>query len=816
MNNLFLKKSLKHIGAIALITILSVSYFFPEFQGKKIPSHDGISAVAASKESRDFKEKGETILWSTRIFSGMPLFQIAYAVNSNFVRKAEIYRNVFGVNTNMMIALMLGMYICLSLFGIRYEISLIGAIGFGLSTWFLLSIEASHSTKIFTISYIPPLIASIYYAYRKQLLLGGILTSFFLCLAIAANHVQIVYFSIFFITILVVFELIYNLKNKTVTAFIKKSAILIAFGILGVLPNTTLLWTTYDFGEETIRAGKSELTKEGNLPKSSGLDMDYSFRWSYGKAESFNFLIPNYGGAGLTLDEKSATFNELRKSGMPKTQTLNTLKQIYNYYAGADGNTGPTYLGAVLLFLFLLLFFIEKSKIKWMLLSVVILSLVFSWGKNGAILGLNINEFFFNHFPFYNKFRTPSMWLSMAIICITIGAMFTLKNLFEEKYEPAKLKKGLYTVSGFLGLILLYFFFLSSGMDFTGLADANLTQAGFPIDTIIQDRIDAVKSDVLRSFVFILLAFATIWLMLSKKFKSATLPLIIFGSLILTDMWGVGKRYMNEDDFARHKNYDNMVPTISSNTQIKNDTTPSYRVFNVTGSSGPFNDAVTSYHHKSIGGYTAAKLYRYQDLIEHHLSKNNINVVNMLNTKYFITGNPGQEAAQQNPGALGNCWFINEIKWAKNADEEIAALTDFNPANTVIIDERFKSKVVDLKINPNTQNKIELSSFHPDKMIYTSNNKGAQFAVFSEIWYKGNEDWKVTIDGKETEMIRVNYLLRGLVVPDGKHTIEFIFHPKAHYTGNIITATSSILLIVILLFSIYWLYFKKKNTTTKS
>ena len=455
MNNLFLKKSLKHIGAIALITILSVSYFFPEFQGKKIPSHDGISAVAASKESRDFKEKGETILWSTRIFSGMPLFQIAYAVNSNFVRKAEIYRNVFGVNTNMMIALMLGMYICLSLFGIRYEISLIGAIGFGLSTWFLLSIEASHSTKIFTISYIPPLIASIYYAYRKQLLLGGILTSFFLCLAIAANHVQIVYFSIFFITILVVFELIYNLKNKTVTAFIKKSAILIAFGILGVLPNTTLLWTTYDFGEETIRAGKSELTKEGNLPKSSGLDMDYSFRWSYGKAESFNFLIPNYGGAGLTLDEKSATFNELRKSGMPKTQTLNTLKQIYNYYAGADGNTGPTYLGAVLLFLFLLLFFIEKSKIKWMLLSVVILSLVFSWGKNGAILGLNINEFFFNHFPFYNKFRTPSMWLSLAMIAVTFGAMMALKVIVDKDYDTAQLKKALIYTGGILGGILI-------------------------------------------------------------------------------------------------------------------------------------------------------------------------------------------------------------------------------------------------------------------------------------------------------------------------------------------------------------------------
>ncbi len=808
MDNLLVKNSLKHIGAIFLLFVLSVVYFYPETQGKKIPSHDGVSAVSNSKEARDFQEKGETILWSSRVFSGMPLFQIAYNVKSNLVRKAEVYRKIMGVNMSMMFALMLGLYICLSLFGLRYELSLIGSIGFGLSTWFMLSVEASHSTKLFAISYIAPLIGSIYYAYRKQLLLGGILTSLFLCLAIAANHIQIVYYSLFFIFILAIFELIHSINTKEVSGFFKKSVILIAFGILGILPNTTLLWTTYDYAEETTRSGNSELTKVGDESKSEGAGFDYSMRWSYGKAESFNFLIPGYGGGGLKLDDGSATFEEFRQKGIPKAQALDALKNVYNYYAGPDGNTGPTYLGAVLLFLFLLMFFVEKSKVKWMLLSVIILTLMFSWGKNL----LWLNEFFFDYFPLFNKFRTPSMWLSMVIICVSIGSMLTLKNLFEGTYDKKNLKNGLYAVGGFLGIILLYFLLMGSGMDFTSLADAGLEQAGFPIDTIIQDRIDALQSDVLRSLILIALTFGVIWWMAFKNLKNTSLTFLIFGVLILFDMWTVGKRFMNEDDFAKHKNYDNMVPVSGADNQVNLDKDLSCRIFNVTAQSGPFADAITSYHHKSIGGYSSVKLYRYQDLIEHHISKNNMNVINMLNTKYFITGKPGQEMAQQNPAALGNCWFINEIQWAKNADEEMAALTDFNPSTTVVIDERFKDQIGNLTITPNPQNKIELTSFHPDKMGYTSNSTGEQFAVFSEVWYKGNEDWKVTIDGKKSEMIRVNYLLRGLKIPPGNHQIEFIFHPIPHYTGNMITTASSILLILLLI-GLLGLHFKNSKNT---
>jgi hypothetical protein len=804
MNNVLLKNSLKHLGAILVLFVLCFTYFFSESQGKKLPSHDAISAVSGSKEYRDFQDKGETILWSTRIFSGMPLFQIAYNVKSNLVRKIEFFRQFMGLNMSIMFSLMLGLYVCLSLFGLRYELSLIGAIGFGLSTWFLLSIEAGHTTKLFTISYIPPLIASIYYAYRKQILLGGILTSLFLCLAIAANHLQIVYYAIYFIFILIIFEFIESLRSKQIAAFIKKSFLLLAFAILGILPNTTLLWTTYDFGEETTRAGKSEVTQNTEIKKSSGLDIDYAMGWSYGKEESFNFLIPGFYGGGMTLGENSATFEEFRSKGIPKNQVLNYLKSIYNYYGDPPGNTGPTYLGAVLLFLFLLLFFVEKSKLKWILLTVVIVTVIFSWGKNM----LMINEFFFNHIPLYNKFRTPSMWLSMTIICISIGAMFTLKNIFEKSYDEQKLKKGLYAVGGTLGVILIYFLLMGSGLDFTGLADAQLEQAGFPIDTIVQDRIDLLRTDVFRSLILIILTFGTIWWMAFKKFKNVNLPFIIFGVLILFDMWSVGKRFMNEDDFQKLKTYDSALVPSNADLQIQADQSSVYRVFNASLSS--FNDLTTSYLHHSVGGYSSVKLYRYQDLIEHHLAKGNMNVMNMLNTKYFITGQKGQEVAQQNPGALGNVWFIDNILWAKNANEEIDALTDFNPANTVVIDERFKENVDDFNIKTNESNTIELSSFHPDKMGYTSNTSSEQFAVFSEIWYKGNEDWKVTIDGKEAEMIRVNYLLRGLKIPSGQHQIVFEFHPKSHYIGNMITLISSIVLIGLLFLFLYLNY--KKQT----
>jgi len=791
--NLFQNKYAQHILAFFILLIVAGVYFYPETQGKKILSHDQISAVSASKEISDYAEKGDKILWTSKIFSGMPAFQVAYSVNENLL--LWVYRSgkLLPKSLWLSLMLMLGFYIALSILGYPLAIRLLGAISFSLSTWFLLSIEAGHSTKMITISFIPPLIASILISYKGKWLLGGVLTSLFLGLAIMANHIQIIYYSIFFIAILFIVKLFHAYKDKKIKPFFKRTIILIGFGLLGVLPNITLLWTTYDYGNSSTRSGKSELTKE-NVKTGDGLDLDYAMAWSYGKAETINLLIPGVYAPGASLKKGSETYDELAKKGVPKNQIKDYLKGIPMYYGTQNTPSGPSYLGAGLIFLFLLMFFLYQGNFKWVLLGTVIVSIVFSWGDDFLI----VNEFFFDHFPLYNKFRTPSMWLSLTMIAVTFGAMMGLKIIHDKNYDVAKLKKALIYSGGTLGGFSLITYLLGGSLfDFNGPYDAQLAQNGFPMDSIIQDRINLVKSDSLRTLAVIALIFGTLWAILSNKLKSLSLGITIITIIVIGDMWMVGKRFLNSDDFTKAKSFEKSIMASAADQQILNDTAINYRVFNAAVNS--FNELTPSYFHQHVGGYSSVKLSRYQDLIERHLSKGNMNVFNMLNTKYFITGKPGQEIAQQNPDANGSVWLVNTINWAKNADEEMAKLSDFNPHTTAIIDSRFKAYIGDLKPSSSPQNSIQLSNFHPDNMEYTSNSTSESFAVFSEIWYKGNEDWKAYIDGKESEFIRVNYLLRGMKIPTGEHTIEFKFYPKSHYIGTKISLTSSILIIIMIL-----------------
>ncbi|PCI94738.1 MAG: hypothetical protein COB15_13270 [Flavobacteriales bacterium] len=792
--NLFQNKYTQHFAAIFILLIVAGIYFYPETQGKKILSHDQVSSAAAYKEIGDYKEKGDKILWTSRIFSGMPAFQVAYTVDQNLL--IWVYKSNLLLPKSLWLSFMLmfGFYLSLSILGYPMGIRLLGAISFALSTWFLLSIEAGHSTKMVTVSFIPPLIASILISYRGKWLLGGVLTSLFLGLAIMANHIQIIYFSVFFIAILFFVKLFKAFQEKDIAIFFKRTLILIAFGILGILPNITLLWTTYDYGNSSTRNGKSELTKQIDEKQGSGLDLDYAMAWSYGQSETINLLIPGVYGPGASLNKNSETYQELRKKGVPKNQIKNYLKGIPMYYGTQSTPSGPSYMGAGLIFLFLLMFFLYKGNFKWILLGTIILSIVFSWGGDFLI----VNEFFFNHFPLFNKFRTPSMWLSLTMICISFGAMLSLKIIYEKQYDSEKLKKALFISGGILGgFSILTYLFGSSMLDFDGPYDAQMTQNGFPMDSVIQDRVNLVKSDALRTFAIIALLFGTIWAVLNNKLKSLTMALSIISLIVIGDMWFVGKRFLNSDDFTKAKSFEKSIVATAADLQILNDKEVNYRVFNTSVNS--FNELTPSYFHQHVGGYSAVKLSRYQDLIERHLSKGNMNVFNMLNAKYFITGQPGQEVAQQNPGAYGSVWFVDKIDWAKNADEEMEKLTDFDPRSTVIIDKRFKDYIRELKLSNNPQNSIKLSSFHPDNMAYSSNSTTENFAVFSEIWYKGNEDWKAYIDGKETEFIRVNYLLRGMKIPAGKHEITFKFYPQVHYIGSKISLASSILIILMLL-----------------
>ncbi len=790
----FDNKYIQHFAAFFILLIVASIYFYPETQGKKILSHDQISSVAAAKEIKDYKEKGDKILWTSKIFSGMPAFQVAYSVDANLL--LWVYKSNFLLPKSLWLSVMLmfGFYLALSILGYPMGIRLLGAISFALSTWFLLSIEAGHSTKMITVSFIPPLIASILISYRGKWLVGGILTSLFLGLAIMANHIQIIYYSLFFIAILFGVKLFKALKEKEIQVFLKRTIILIGFGLLGVLPNLTLLWTTYDYGNSSTRNGKSELTQASDQKQGSGLYLDYAMMWSYGQAETINLLIPGIYGPGASLSEDSETYQEFRNKGVPKNQIKDYLKGIPMYYGTQSTPTGPSYMGAGLIFLFLLMLFLYKGNFKWILAGTIGLSIIFSWGGDFLI----VNEFFFDNFPLFNKFRTPSMWLFLTMICITFGAMMGLKIIIEKQYDSEKLKKALFISGGILGGISFLTYLLGGSiLDFDGPYDAQMSQNGFPIDSVVQDRLNLVKSDALRTLAIIALLFGTIWAVLNNKIKNLTLAMTIISFVIIGDMWSIGKRFLNEDDFTKAKSFEKSIVATAADQQVLNDPEVNYRIFNASVSS--FNELTPSYFHQHVGGYSAVKLSRYQDLIERHLSKGNMNVFNMLNAKYFITGQPGQEVAQQNPGALGSVWFSNNIDWVKNADEEMASLTDFDPKSTVIIDSRFKDYVGDTSPSNNPQNSIELSSFHPDNMIYSSNSKTDNFAVFSEIWYKGNIDWKAYIDGEETEFIRVNYLLRGMKIPAGKHEVTFKFYPKAHYIGSKISLASSILIVLMLL-----------------
>jgi hypothetical protein len=790
MKNL-LKSLVPHLVAILLFIIASALYFSPEFKGKEIQSHDRMSYLASSKEMRDYADKGEQILWTSRVFSGMPMYQISASITWNVLQKINTFRHKLPVGFELSLGLMIGLYLAGLMLGFKVAFAVPLALVFGFSSWLLQSIEAWHVTKIQAISYMVPMMAAVIMAYRGKLLLGGALTTLFLALLIGANHIQIVYYSLFMVAIIAIVFLTQSLREKELPNYLKRSLALLGFGILGVLPNAATLMSTYDYSKESTRAGKSELTKS-EQGETDGLSFDYAMRWSYGKMESFNLFIPGLYGGGHSLGENSNTVEALTKLGVPKKTALEYAKGVPMYYGDQPFTSGPTYLGASILFFFLLMFFLYKDPLKWALLTGFVLAMFFAWGQNFEIW----NRLFFDNFPMFNKFRAPSMWLTLAIVSSIIGAGLAIKQLAERVYDEKRVIKAIYQSAGVLGgIALLFWLFGTSLVDsFVGSYDEQLKQSGFPVDAIVDDRIALMKSDAMRTLLFVLLSAGAAWLWVKKKLVKENTFAALIGVILIADFVTVGLRYLNNDDFVSVKGKETTIPANAANLSILQDQSINFRVFNT--SVDPFNDNATSYFHQSVGGYSAVKLWRYQDMIEFQLSKGNQRVFDMLNTKYFIQGRPGEESARQNPNALGSVWFVETVIWAKNADEEMETLNTFNPANEVVIDQRFKNSVSENTFS--AQGTIELVSFHPENMEYKSTSSEDQFAVFSEVWYKGNVDWKAYIDGKEVEFIRVNYMLRGLAIPAGDHQIVFKFYPKVFHQSNYLSLVGSLLALTFL------------------
>jgi len=778
------KKISNHLIVIVMFIAISFAYFSPLLQGRLLDMADINHYKGVSKEITDFrKTTGEEALWTNSMFSGMPAYQISTNSNGNLIHYvAKIISLGIPRPANLLFLYLLGFYLLLLSLKVDYRISAVGAIAFSFSSYFFIIIMAGHMTKAHAIAYVPMVVAAVLYTYRGRMFLGGVLTALAVALEIYANHLQITYYLVLLLIIIGLVQFVKDFKVNNLIDFSKRTGVLILAALLASATSITKLSTTMQYGAESTR-GKSELTTDLDN-KTSGLDKDYATSWSYGVAETFTLLIPNfYGGASqgeLTTDSK--TYQAIKRA--PNAKQI--IKKLPLYWGTQPFTSGPTYAGSIVMFLFVFGLLFVKSKIRVWILLATIMSIMLAWGKNF----MPLTDLFLDYFPGYNKFRAVSMILVIAEFTIPLLGFVAFNKFLSIQNSENDKKKYLQFAFYIVGGITLFFALIPNlFFDFIGGQDSSLPN-GWPIDALQKDRADLLSADAWRSFIFISLAFTTMWIFLKNKISSKYV-ILIFGVLILLDMWPVNKRYLNDDNFARKRNVENPYQVTYADQQILKDKDPNFRVFNQSVST--FNDASTSYFHKSIGGYHGAKLKRYQELIEYHISKGNMAVLNMLNTKYFI--NPKGQP-KQNPDALGNAWYVNEINIVANADAEINALEGFDPANTAIVDTRFSEQIINGL--DNTGSNINLIEYKPNYLKYNSNTTKEGIALFSEIYY--DKGWKAYINGELNPYFRANYVLRGMRIPAGNHVVEFKFEPSVYYVSERIALLSSILLLLLLPF----------------
>lgn len=823
-----MKKLLPDLIAILAFVLLSFAYFFPaDIENRILFQHDTAAGAGAGQEVKEYYEQtGERSRWTNSLFGGMPMYQIAPSYDSTkslqWVQKA--YQLFLPDYVCLTFMLMLGFYILLRVFGIPVWLAGLGGIMWAFSSYFFILISAGHIWKFITLAYVPPTIAGIVLAYRGKLLWGGILTALFVALQITSNHVQMSYYFFFVILFFVGAYFEKAWRTKTLPQFFKASAVLIVAALVGIAANVSNLYHTYAYSKETMR-GKSELVQTGDAAKqtSSGLDRDYITQWSYGIDETLTLLVPNFkGGASAALSQSETAMS---KANPMYSSLYGSLTQ---YFGTQPMTSGPVYVGAFVLFLFVLGCFIVKGPLKWALIGATFFSIVLSWGKNF----MPLTDFFIDYVPLYNKFRAVSSILVIAEFTIPLLAIFALKRLLEEpeilKQEKKPLGISLLLTAGIALLLAVAPGSIGSG--YVPAQEAQMLQNAVNQQMIPANelsgilanlgemRAELVSSDALRSFIIIGIGCSLLWLYASGKLRSS--PTIAgITILCLADMWGVNKRYLNDAQFVPHSIRTETFTKTNTDELILQDTSLDYRVLNFATST--FDDNNTSYWHKSVGGYHPAKLRRYQEMIEHHISPemqaaykaiataggemdsvdaNKFRVLNMLNTKYFIfpAGQQRQTVPILNPHAYGNAWFVNKVQYVNNANEEIDALDSIIPTETAVVDARFKDVLKGATESyKDSLSSIRLTSYTPNRLTYETNNAQDGIAVFSEIYYP--DGWHVTIDGQPAELARADYILRTMHVPAGQHTIEMRFDPTSlHVTEGIAYGALALLVIGII------------------
>ena len=793
----FIKQNYFHIFSILLFAILSVGYMFPILQGKEMQQSDKVQSYAGQSEIYKYQKEqpNEYLGWTNSMFGGTPTYMVGGDYTEGiFLKMQRVVYYLLSLQGTYIFLYLLGCYIlCLAL-GMGIFPSLIASIAFGFFSTNILIIEAGHLAKIYALAFVPMMLAGLVIGYRKSIWLGAMVFSIGLGFEINANHYQITYYSVFLIAVLGVVEFYDALKKGTLKKFVSATTLFVLMGVAIIGTNSSRLWTTFDFQKETIRGGSELTTAKGEAKKENGgLDKAYAFEWSYGILESFTLLIPNFsGGSHGDLNEKSAVYKNLTSVGVGEEDALNFTKNITTYWGDQMFVGGTSYAGAIICFLFVLsLFFVDKKN-KIIFLTAAGLCLLISWGKNLSAL----NYLLFDYFPLFNKFRAVSMILSLVQLCLVIMAGLGLQKIFAQKPTWEAFKKPFFISLGVTAGLCLLFILLSSIFGYKSVNDAQLLEGlkqsfqnnegavSSLYSALKEDRASLLRADAFRSLIFIAFAALTIFLFVKDKLKNVAVVGSILALLVLIDLWGIDKRYLNSEDFdVRPAVRSDLFTQTPADAQILQDKDLSYRVIDFTVS--PFTNAMASAFHKNMGGYSATKLKRFADIIERQIAKNNMAVLDMFNTKYFITADAkGVPLVQPNPNALGNAWFVKSIKIVNNADEEMADLDSIKPREIAFVDAKFKSQVGDFKGNTNPEGTVKLTSYHPNKLTYEFNSPTAQAVIFSEVFYKGNQDWISKIDGQVKEHFRANYIFRGIIIPAGKHQIEFSFEPKSVIEGR--------------------------------
>ena len=819
-----LKKSIPYVAALAIFTILSLIYAAPEvFDGKVLQAGDQISGKGMSQEVVEYHKVGGFSWWTGSMFGGMPSYQIGggkYPAPAVDIPYAKITRLGFVGLMALFMGYFIGFFIMMRAFKVNEWLSIIGAVALTLSTYFMLIIPAGHNAKVIAIALLAPIIGGFYLIYRKKYGWGAIITLIYSSLGIM-SHPQMTYYIFMLIGVLFCAELFIHIREKRWKDLVVSTLIFAACFGVGVGTQITPFMANREYAKETMRGGHSELVKDNDATnKTEGLDLSYITQYSYGIGETATLLIPGAKGYASAYDvgTNSKVYEAMVKNGMPKRQAADYCKGMPTYWGGNEGTSGPVYAGAIICFLFVLGLFIVRSPYRWALMAATIFAILLSWGYNFMAL----QELFANYFPMYTKFRAVESILIVAEITIPLLGFLALRDIMEKKVEKQQVVKGIYWSAGITGGICLLAFLASFFLDYTWGRDADIF-AQWPewlSAAVVAERAAILRASALRSLLFVALGAILVWLYVQEKLKFGYFAAVL-GVLVLVDMWPINRKFFNDDNFVKEKNYKSYFAKKPWEETIleKEKDNLSYRVFNLTDPQGPFNDSRTSYYFKSVGGYSAAKLRRYQDLIDAHITSE-INpmyksivqqgnqvflmpsdttgypVLNMMNMKYAIL-NPENPVIVENPNAMGNAWFVDNVVVAQTPNEESDALNTINLHNTLVTDVKFQDFVKDFRPHHDSTAKIQLTKYAPDYVEYDYTAAEDGIAVFSEIYYPYG--WNAYIDGQPKDHFRANYTLRALNVPAGTHHIRFEFRPATvEKWGKVAIASKYVMNLTIL------------------